>query len=348
MWNVQPYQRISELQEEYTRGVFLATNKKAEEMAAQVTVWMKTTAPWTDRTEKARKGLTAFVDRTEKSTDISQEEEGMADAKAKDEVTLQNLNQGRRDLKDHYERLRLAWSNADAVQQLEEKVAAANKRTGSAPLMAGMDALERQYDEHAASDRRSHARARELERKLKTQKRFKRLSRVPKGQSAVTAFKKELAGMKVPLFTVRFQHNRDVTYAIWLEIAHEGRFNIIARTVDHWSSKFMAEVKRIANLKQYRDRIVLGAASTPEQRFADNAAAYEKDRGEPYRPWTRERQRARVVANRRYNPEEEKKRREDIKSRLDVRSKGVKRATRKFEEVVPQTMAIPNLNRRTK
>lgn len=45
-----------------------------------------------------------------------------------------------------------------------------------------------------------------------------------------------------------FAHSEGVPYAVWLEIAHGGRFAIIAPAIDYWGPRFMQDVQRIVNL----------------------------------------------------------------------------------------------------
>lgn len=53
-WNVQPYQFLSELTNNYTRVVIGATRSKGLERAAEAEEWMKNNAPWRDRSEFLR------------------------------------------------------------------------------------------------------------------------------------------------------------------------------------------------------------------------------------------------------------------------------------------------------
>lgn len=50
------------------------------------------------------------------------------------------------------------------------------------------------------------------------------------------------------LAELTFAHGEDVPYGIWLEIANQGRFAIIAPAVDYWGSRLMQDVQRIVNL----------------------------------------------------------------------------------------------------
>ena len=51
------------------------------------------------------------------------------------------------------------------------------------------------------------------------------------------------------LAELTFSHGEDVPYAIWLEVANQGRFGIISKSVDYWGPKLMQDVTRIVNLQ---------------------------------------------------------------------------------------------------
>ena len=51
------------------------------------------------------------------------------------------------------------------------------------------------------------------------------------------------------LAELTFSHGEDVPYGIWLEIANQGRFAIIAPAIDYWGPKLMQDVQRIVNLQ---------------------------------------------------------------------------------------------------
>jgi hypothetical protein len=46
-----------------------------------------------------------------------------------------------------------------------------------------------------------------------------------------------------------FSHDTSLPYVVWLEIAHAGRFAIIAPAIDFWGPKLMMQVRRIMNLQ---------------------------------------------------------------------------------------------------
>lgn len=60
-WEVSPYQTFPELTENYAQAVFQAGRRVADEKAKSMELWMKSNAPWTDRTGRARATLSAVV-----------------------------------------------------------------------------------------------------------------------------------------------------------------------------------------------------------------------------------------------------------------------------------------------
>ena len=51
------------------------------------------------------------------------------------------------------------------------------------------------------------------------------------------------------LAQLTFAHGEDVEYGVWLEIANQGRFAIIAPAIDAWGSRLMQDVQRLMNLQ---------------------------------------------------------------------------------------------------
>lgn len=53
-----------------------------------------------------------------------------------------------------------------------------------------------------------------------------------------------------PIAEVHFEHGdrRRIPYAIWLEIAHGGKYSILAPAVSYWGAKMMSDIQRIINL----------------------------------------------------------------------------------------------------
>ncbi len=51
------------------------------------------------------------------------------------------------------------------------------------------------------------------------------------------------------LAELTFAHGENVPHGIWLEIANQGRFGIISKSVDYWGPRLMQDVTRIVNLQ---------------------------------------------------------------------------------------------------
>lgn len=67
---------------------------------------------------------------------------------------------------------------------------------------------------------------------------------------------------RFPVAEVRFEHGdrRRVPYAIWLEIAHGGRYSILAPAVTYWGNVMMKDIQNIMNLPNFS--ATLGAVDT--------------------------------------------------------------------------------------
>ena len=126
------------------------------------------------------------------------------------------------------------------------------------------------------------------------------LKALPKSRSVIAQFEREFARGRVPIVELIFTHNQRLPYTVWLEIANNGRYAIIARAIDYWSPKMMQKVKRIANLMQYQGQNLVQQATQysqyyrPEvelENFNRRVAAYnEKEGDNAYKPWSPERQ----------------------------------------------------------
>jgi hypothetical protein len=78
------------------------------------------------------------------------------------------------------------------------------------------------------------------------------LKKLPIKESEVAQYEKYLRSTRVPLVDITFAHsNKNIRYAIWLEVANQGRFSIIAPAIEYWGRILMNDIKQIANLKQY-------------------------------------------------------------------------------------------------
>lgn len=207
------------------------------------------------------------------------------------------------------------------------------------------DAYQRIVSLRSVGDR---AGARRLRRNIRSQVQYQRRTSVPVGRSAVRAFEREWRGMRAPLVQVRFTHNQNLRYVIWLEIANQGRFAIISRAIDYWSPKLMGEIRKIANLKQYRDRIVASGGSvqadnrvlqeniSPEEKFAQHMRGWEEFEGRPYEPWSEAVQARRKQRRKYYNPEQSRqarRARDEYLAKKGLRGRPLQEA--------PATMNIP-------
>jgi hypothetical protein len=63
-WKVTPRQSLKAMTDKYTKALFAAGNREAEQIAQEMEVWARANAPWMDRTGDARALLDAHVDET--------------------------------------------------------------------------------------------------------------------------------------------------------------------------------------------------------------------------------------------------------------------------------------------
>ena len=360
-WNVQPYAFLYELRAEYTQSVTQATKNSAATMAKEAEAWMKQNAPWKDRPDDpeegfkggaARRGLKAYVVG-------SRDEAGLKriyqqNARAIDKMELQRINAERSEKRSKAKRRSNALihsTRADDIDadywQKENEYRAQGRTMDDANTMKRM----RGFYRAAEIDRRNRAEGRKLARNLKVQKQYKRRSAVPVGQSATKLFEKKWEGMRQPLVDVRFSHDEDLSYAIWLEIANGGRYNIIARAINHWYPKFFAKVKQISTLKQFRDKLAIRPEpASPETRFAQHVA--DKNRGNTagdrtYYPWDRERHKEGLWRAKKYGAKAKATRAESqrlAEERADV-PVGNRRTT-VHKQQVADTMSVNTYNKR--
>lgn len=134
--------------------------------------------------------------------------------------------------------------------------------------------------------------------------RFQPLKRVPSGYSQVSEVRKQIRQEErdlTPIVTIEIGHDKDLRYAIWLEIANGGRFSIIKPTMDYWGHKLFERVKRNARL--LNSRLTLAEEVEPADLFKEYVArqneAREKAGRKAYEPWDPT-----------LNPKERKRRRE--------------------------------------
>lgn len=253
-WQVDPYRTISELQDNYTEFMVFAWRKDVEEIAPAAEAWMKANAPWTDRTptEKkkdrskyaqthhARAGLKVRIiyDRG----DELRYQEGMIEAARHDTRLLRQLNKELR--------------NQEAMQReaLNTQYAEVERRK----LMDERNRRERTQDTSLVGLKN---------RSIATTNRgkSKEYKMVPEHLSAVSAFKKGFEKTRVPIATLHFHGDNELSYFIWLEVGMGGRYSIIGPALAYWGNFVTTKLKRNANLRQYRDGIISKALAS--QRF---------------------------------------------------------------------------------
>lgn len=278
----------------------VGTRNKSAQMAKDATAWMRSNAPWQDITQRARKGLRAFVIPADSMQSDTFKDE-MARARNADDMLMDELNTV---IRQHRQAAYLKVVNLRHQGKMAE--------------------------------------AKQFRKKVRKQKQYRTRSRVPVGKSMVSKLNRKKAGFLTPLVDVKFTHNARLPNVVWLEIAHGGRYGIISKAIEYWSPKFMTEVKRIANLKQYRDQLVLGEVSTQtaEEAFERHVAAQTLDRSfddrSPYQPWSRERRIRRKVRRGYYNSEDAKEARLGNR-KYNTQDKGL----RKQVIQTPETMNIP-------
>jgi hypothetical protein len=287
-WDVQPYQFLSELRAQYTRTTILATRGKAREMAAEAEAWMKENAPWQDRSVQER------VNALYKKKSFTNR------PVAPDNIYMKGARAGLK-----------AYVVAERSESALYAAGMAEARNADALLLDDLNAVRKEKRE--AAERKARASRQTTQGKLDAARRARkmptnrRLSKVPVGQSAVKGFEKAWNGMRSPVCDVKFSHEEELDYAIWLEIANGGRYGIISRALYYWQPKFFREVKRIANLVQYRDSIMagmtIGETTSPAEQFAAHIQEYESFFDKPYKPWSAESKANRKSRRKYYNPE---------------------------------------------
>ncbi len=291
-WKVQPYRFLTELKEEYTRTVLIATRASGERLAKEGEQWMKQNAPWRDRSEDerareietgwlspstphAREGL--FVKLVDDKEGRNAYQSALASAKNQDALQIDKINEQRKEERNR--RKRKATENRDSV--IEDGVVS--------------------YE----SARKAFRKA---QKRIRTMPSLRPISKLPKSRSAAAAVQRKERGFLTPLVEIRFSHGRDIPYAVWLEIAHGGRWGIISKAIGHFKPKLMAEIKKISTLVQYRDSLQMPVeGSSPEERFARHVAnenRYRAQSGEPeYKPWSAEEQASKRKNQARYRVE---------------------------------------------
>lgn len=272
-WSVQPYRWLYELREEYTRSVALASRSKAYEYAAKAEAWMKQNAPWKDRTLGERlRWQQAATERAKKSGSTLGADIYLPGARAGLRVRVDNKQ----------EESEYKTGMAAAVKEDKNQLRILNEtRLRQRNILAS-------YSKERVTQGLITQEAYETDI-AKYNKTFARLSALPKNKSAVVAFEKATRSNRLPVVYLKFSHHPRVTYAVWLEIANGGRFAIVGPATEYWGNKFLNEIRSLVNLKQYRDRVVLGeiqsASESSAERFASHVERKIAQKGS-YTPWS--------------------------------------------------------------
>lgn len=305
-WHVQPYRWLYQVAEQYTKTVMIAGRKRAYANAKEAQEWMRSNAPWRDRTESekveaiakdiefgrkrssvpyppgARAGLRAFV--SSEASELKSYDAGIKLAQAQDRATFGAAQR---------ERTKLVSRETRKIRSQVE-----SGKIGKQEARSLVQQIKR---DHPAINTRGK-------------------------DSAVFQFKKQFRSEQIPLVDITFSHHPRVWYARYLEIANGGRYSIIDKTIDRYAGKFMAEMKRIANLKQYRDRLTIGPEISPEQVF-ENVAHREQfgdrlapGKGRQYEPWSPVKKKRRKERRGYYDPD---KAREYYLRRLQEENEGI-------------------------
>lgn len=259
-WNVQPYRWVSELRETYTTAVIVATRYDARNIAPEIESWMKQNAPWKDR------DIYKWVGEGENRRKVLRFAAGNARKNLRAEVLVGEQEE------DEYRR---GYAAAAAADRKLLKELNAQRRKGITEIAQG-DTTKRLRGGVSLP---------------RTEGEFKALmlSKVPKSKSAVVAFQaawKARPGDLIVQIRMRHGSRTHVPYAIWLEVANQGRYGIISRAVAYWGSKFMSRLRSTINLIQFR-HISLGEVVSPEQQFQAHMER-EIAAGENYQPFTPE------------------------------------------------------------
>lgn len=276
-WSVQPYRFLYELRDRYTQTVIAAGRKKAYEHAEQAEEWMKQHAPWTDRTEEERE-QEALKDPHRVPYPLGARA-GLRVRVIEVEGESTAFKKGM-DAAKKADRLALGQVNATRKNTLHD----IGIRTRSA-VKSGEISRQQGSEIYTAA-----------------KAKYARLTRLPASRSAVSQFQKQFFSQRTPILAIRFSHHPRVWYAIWLEIAKGGRWGIISKAQEHWGKKFFAEVRRIANLKQYRERIAYGPAPSPKQEFDEYVALQSAKNNKPYEQWSRTTKVRRAKRRKEYDP----------------------------------------------
>ncbi len=134
------------------------------------------------------------------------------------------------------------------------------------------------------------------------------LSKLPVSQQTAAQYLKQWRKELTPILEIEISHNRDLTYAKWLEIANGGKYSIIRPTMDLWGHKLFERVRR--NGRLLNSRVTLGEVVEfdPSEEFAKYVSQKTKERRaegkkSDYEPWDPKRhpKEREVRRNRDYN-----------------------------------------------
>lgn len=311
-WDVQPFQFMKDLRENYTQTVMQATQARSQTIAKEATRWMRQNASWQDQTSEARKGLRAYVMRFQE------------DKQGEDNLLAQARNRDKEILAERQESVK---AKREAAREREIQLRSGYRRivTRTGFVTYGIN------PDPVAADA--------LAKRVKTQRQYRKPSRLPKSQSAVSAFRAGEAGRLYPLVAVKFTHNRELPYVIWLEIAKQGRYAIISRAIAQFRGVLFREIGQIASLKQYRDKIRPPTYQSDADAYQEHVDYYEEEKGRNYEPWSPERQRRRAKGRESYDSEYQKKYRAELKARNEKKSRPGTRTRQ--ESVVERFGTVP-------
>lgn len=294
-WSVQPYQFKKNLVEHYTNAMMVAGRKKAFENAIEAEQWMKDNAPWKDRTPDER---LIEVTRAERRRHVEGEDGPRIKERQRSNVpyllgaraglrvvvtddATDEMNQGIQDIEREMKEAQKELNQANAERKRNRKRAEG--------MLKGQ--FENRYgargDWSKEVTKEFNAALRELAGSGIT--RFDKAPFEARKSDLLQEYKQ-----RIPIATLHFQHNERVHYAVWLEIAMGQRYAIISKAVERYSGKFFNQLRRLANLKQYREQVAFGTTTTPQQTYQQHVAEKEAQwarNGTPraYEPWNEDR-----------------------------------------------------------
>lgn len=267
-WDVNPYEKISQLVAAYTNATVISTVNSSEKVAKEAEAWMKKNAIWRDRTIQQRKIVWYWA----KSRNLQPQRFVKPDFTGARENLKAFVVTDHRELESRRADIRKAIK---ADQRTLKNINWERSKEGKAPR-----------------------------------------SKLYSTQSAEAEVRKLHRSLKSPIAEVVFTHDPKVPYAIWLEIAFNGRYAIIPKTIAHWEPKLLNRIRSNLNLVQFRDQVTFGEVTSTQQQMEEYLAAGNQ-------PWTPERQAKRRESRRRYTRE--------VYNRFAATPQGLK-AQKVFEE----------------